>query len=265
MGRGIDTIRSLDRLLLSAIHRCRNVLGDGLLDFFTYPAKAGSFWNRIVRGAYSPEDPKIQVDIPQQSLATIFPEIGDTPVTLVDYIDTPEVMPINELLTVCQLVHLREPKVIFEIGTFLGGTTLQLAANSQAEVYTLDLPPRGHKEYRQPQVWDPELDLYPDQPGVRFRGSTWGERIHQLFGNSQDYNFTPYYGSVDFVFVDGCHHYEFVMSDSQNALKMMSANGIIIWHDYATYAPGVVQALNELSKLVPLVHIAGTSLVIHTR
>jgi len=64
---------------------------------------------------------------------------------------------------------------------------------------------------------------------------------------------------------DGCHHDEFVLRDSQNALKMISPDGVVIWHDYASYAPGVVQALNELAKTVPLVHIDGTSLVIHHR
>ncbi len=70
---------------------------------------------------------------------------------------------------------------------------------------------------------------------------------------------------MDLVFVDGCHHYEFVLCDSQNALNMISPDGVVIWHDYASYEPGVVRALNELAKVVPLVHIAGTSLVIHQR
>ncbi len=70
---------------------------------------------------------------------------------------------------------------------------------------------------------------------------------------------------MDFVVVDGCHHYEFVLSDSKNALKIMSPGGIAIWDDYASYAPGVVQALNEISKSEDLVHVAGTSLVIYHR
>ena len=78
----------------------------------------------------------------------------------------------------------------------------------------------------------------------------YANRIHQLFGDSQTYDFTPYYGSVDLVFVDGCHHYEFVLRDSQNALKMMSPDGVVIWHDYASYAPGVVQALDGTRELI---------------
>ena len=70
---------------------------------------------------------------------------------------------------------------------------------------------------------------------------------------------------MDFVFVDGCHRYDFVVSDSKNALKITSPGGIVIWDDYAPYAPGVVQALNEISEVVDLVHLAGTSLVIHRR
>ena len=157
---------------------------------------------------------------------------------------------------------LQTTSVIFEIGTYLGGTTLQLAANSKAKIYTLDLPPLGHRAYVQPEARDSELDVYTDRPGVRFQGSPYEERIFQLFGDSQAYDFKPYYGGVDLVFVDGCHHNEFVLVDSQNALNMMSAGGIVVWHDYAPYAPGVVQVLNELGKQIPLAHIAGTSLVI---
>jgi hypothetical protein len=136
-----------------------------------------------------------------------------------------------------------------------------MAANTKAKIYTLDLPPRDHKDYTQPKVWDPESDVYPDQPGVRFHGTPYERRIIQLFGNSQTFDFTPYYGVVDFIFVDGCHHYDFVVSDSKNALKMMSSGGIVVWHDYAPYSAGVLQGLNELSREVPLAHIHGTSLV----
>jgi hypothetical protein len=184
------------------------------------------------------------------------------PVSLVDYQYIYGEMPLNELLVLCQIVRHRRPKTIFEIGTYLGGTTLQLAANSQAEIFTIDLPPPKHKDYLEPKIWDPASDVYPDNPGVRFCGSPFEQRIVQFLGNSQTFDFSPYYGGVDLVFVDGCHHYEFVRKDSDNAIKMLSEDGIVIWHDYARHAPGVVKALNELSNNVSLKYITGTSLAI---
>jgi predicted O-methyltransferase YrrM len=82
-----------------------------------------------------------------QSLEAIFPDAQTTPVTLVDYVYTNGGMPMYELTNLCQIVRRCNPKVIFEFGTFLGETTSQIAANSEAEVYTLDLPPPGHKHY----------------------------------------------------------------------------------------------------------------------
>lgn len=198
--------------------------------------------------------------IPSVSPEEQFPGISQLPVTLSDYIYNYGDMPVHEILTLCQIVRWAKPECIFEIGTFQGGTTLQMATNSSAKIYTLDLPPEtGEKRH----VWDADLDVYPEISGARFHETGYAQQIHQLFGDSQTFDFTPYYRRMDIVFVDACHHYKFVKKDSENALKMVSPNGIIIWHDYYYYAPGVVQALNELSTKKQLFHLSGTSLVIH--
>jgi Methyltransferase domain len=242
------------------------VFSRGVLKLLRDPKAAADYWRYIARAAlYPAQDAQKLLGLPRCKVDEIIPGAESIPVTLIDYQYAYGDMPIHELVVLCRSVRYRKPKVVFEIGTYLGGTTLQIAANSHAKVYTLDLPPQGQKEYVQPQIYDPELDVFPDHPGVRFQSSPYADRIHQLFGDSQTYDFTPYHGSVDLVFVDGCHHYESVLHDSQIGLKMVSANGIVMWHDYASYAPGVVRVLNELSRAVPLVHIVGTSLVVHHR
>ena len=40
---------------------------------------------------------------------------------------------------------------------------------------------------------------------------------------------------MDVVFVDGAHHYQATKSDTVNALKMVTKNGIIVWDDFANY------------------------------
>jgi hypothetical protein len=241
------------------------VFSHGVIKLFRHPKRAADYWRCIANAALYPQedDSKRLLSLPRCGVDQILPGAESIPVTLIEYQYTYGEMPADELIALCRIVWNRNPEAIFEIGTYLGGTTLQLAANSSAEVYTLDLPPPGHKDYAEPHMRDPELDVYPTHPGVRFQSSPYADRIHQLFGDSRMYDFTPYYGSMDFVFVDGCHHHEFVLHDSQAALKMVSADGIVVWHDYASYAPAVVQVLNELGKVVPLVSIAGTSLVIH--
>ncbi|MBD3183553.1 class I SAM-dependent methyltransferase, partial [Candidatus Poribacteria bacterium] len=86
-----------------------------------------------------------------------------------------------------------------------------------------------------------------------------------LYGDSADFDFSPYFGTMDFVLVDGSHSYEYVLSDTDNALKLLkNGKGIILWHDYGHW-DGVTKALNELYEssevFRSLKHIDGTSLV----
>ena len=64
-------------------------------------------------------------------------------------------------------------------------------------------------------------------------------RIHELFGDSITFDYAPYLGQHDVVLVDAGHKYDHVKSDTQNALRLLSAEGgVIIWHDFPN-APGV--------------------------
>jgi polyphosphate kinase len=64
---------------------------------------------------------------------------------------------------------------------------------------------------------------------------------------------------MDFIFVDGCHTYEYVKNDSERAFKMRSKRGIIVWHDYSSWWPEVMKYLNELSREKNIFAIRGTS------
>src|SRR5262249_8790125 len=44
---------------------------------------------------------------------------------------------------------------------------------------------------------------------------------------------------------------------------LLAPKGMIAWHDYAAWAPEVVQALDEMLPTLPMVHLSGTSLAIH--
>jgi len=52
--------------------------------------------------------------------------------------------------------------------------------------------------------------------------------------------------SIDYVFLDGGHKYETVISDLENLIYVINKNGIILCDDYnLTYAPGVKKAIDE--------------------
>lgn len=183
-------------------------------------------------------------------------------VSLHDYRYVDGDMPVQEMLALCRILRYRRPQSVFEIGTFEGGTTLQMAANCEAQILTLDLDP---SRADQRVVTDPSLDVYPYTPGARFMGTPYASRITQLYGDSQCFDFGPYAQKMELVFVDACHHYEWVRKDSESALAMVAPGGAVIWHDYAPYAPGVVRALDELAPRIGLRQIRGTSLVIYER
>lgn len=234
------------------------VASRGVLDLGRSPARARQFWRRVARAILvEPGADHPPLRLPRVALRDLLPSPDDIPVSLVDYRYELGDMCLAELVALCRIVRCYRPRVVFEIGTFHGGTTLQMAANCNAQIYTLDLPPDAVKP-----VWNPTLDVYPEQPGARFRNTPYASRITQLWGDSRTFDYRPYHGQCDLVFVDACHHYEFVKQDSANALRLVSPTGWIIWHDYAPEVAGVVQALEELNATLPLAQVDGTCFVV---
>jgi len=171
-----------------------------------------------------------------------------------------------ELVVIAKLVLQQKPKHALEIGTFDGRTTLNIAANceEQAIVYTLDLP--------REEILNTEFPIEPrdnqfidkEKSGTRFAGTTYEKKIVQLYGDSARFDFSPYWGKLDFIFIDGSHSYPYVLNDSKMAFKCLrNGQGLIVWHDY-NEEQGVTQALDELytqtAEFKRLRHIEGTSL-----
>lgn len=171
-----------------------------------------------------------------------------------------------ELYCLSQLAKNLKPKTIFEIGTFDGRTTLHFALNSadDTKIHTLDLPPSELENVKlKLDAGDPQL---VDKKGFRI-GECYLDRdetkkVTQHLSDSAKFNYLPFNKSIDLFFVDGAHSYEYVKSDTENALKSISPNGIILWHDY-TNVIDVTEYLNELSGKMPVFRINHTSLAIY--
>jgi len=171
----------------------------------------------------------------------------------------------NELLIICEIVKKHKPDYIFEIGTFDGRTTLNMALNAKekARIFSLDLP-RNMKPKHE-FVQGEELFVNKKEPGQRFKKRKESKKIMQLHGDSTSFNFSPYKNMIDLIFIDGSHAYPTVLKDSLNAEKMLVKKGIAIWHDYGGW-DGVTRALNKIYQETKfgknMRHIEGTSLVI---
>lgn len=211
--------------------------------------------------------------LPSRNIEKIFPGISQLQIVLEPRRGEGIRDPIDELAYLAMITRYLDPEVVFEIGTFRGRTALNFACNlaSRGRVYTLDLPPD-----------EPVTDLgdIPDADakiaslvqgcvGELFRGHGRAAQIHQLFGDSASFDFRPYYDSVDLVFVDGAHSYDYAARDTENAVKILKrSGGVIIWHDY--YNPGqyygVTRCVLEFAEQHgDTFHIADTQLAIYVK
>jgi hypothetical protein len=175
----------------------------------------------------------------------------------------------EELKMISRLVKQKNPSVIFEFGTFEGRTTLNAASHSSAaaKVYTLALP--------RSLIESTKFELIPHEKrycssefmlGRDFKDSPYSGKICQLLGDSACFDFSPYLSACDMVFIDGSHAYEYVVNDTQIALKLLrNGKGLILWHCYGTVWKGVTRALEEMyvhgGVFADLKHLEGTSLV----
>ncbi len=170
----------------------------------------------------------------------------------------------EELRCISKLVKHFQPKTIFEIGTFDGRTTLNMAMNSpEAELVTIDLP---QDELHTTSFRIKKADhsfIRKEVSGSRFIGTEYEKRIRQIYGDSAKFDYSPYESRVDMVFIDGAHTYEYVLSDTANSRKLLrNGKGVLIWHDYGWRE--VIQALNEFyendSYFKDIKNIEGTTL-----
>lgn len=169
-----------------------------------------------------------------------------------------------ELLVLNGIVCQERPKVIFEIGTFDGRTTLNLAANScdESVVYTLDLPSDSMAETKLPILVADKTAIQKLTSGVHFHGTKEEKKIRQLFGDSASFDFSSFQGRVNLFFIDGSHSYEYVLNDTAKAIESLASGGVIVWHDYGAWDE-VTLALHEIASRLPLFRIDGTNLAFY--
>jgi predicted O-methyltransferase YrrM len=204
-------------------------------------------------------------DLPERTLEQLYAPAGSQTVTLalahVRHYDEWAVPP-AEQLSLAGICTLARPRRVFEIGTYTGVSTLIMALNTadDTEIFTLDIPPAT----RQTHQHGMGVGNYPEfTVGGAYQGHPAARKITQLYGDSRTFDFSPYYGTVDMVFVDADHTYEFVKADTERALRLLRPGGTIVWDDYTWIerhpeCAGVTRCLNELARTRPVFHLAGT-------
>jgi predicted O-methyltransferase YrrM len=170
-----------------------------------------------------------------------------------------------ELTAICALALQNNTKTVFEIGTFNGRTARAIALNLKqpdSAIYTLNIKPEITETILQTSSIDIGL-AGKVVIGERFHGTPEEVIIHQLWGDSASFDYTPFKQKVDFVFIDGAHSEFYARNDTLQALQLIKQDGgLIIWHD--AYLFGVVKFLKKWIQdtKYPIYFIKGTTLAI---
>jgi hypothetical protein len=170
-----------------------------------------------------------------------------------------------DILNLCLICRLIRPRVVFEIGTLKGYTAFHFALNTpdDARVFTLDLPRDANVQpsLHTTLIDDLHTNSHSKIERYCFEHSDVATKITCLFGDSATFDFSPFFGKVDFFFVDGAHSYEYVRSDTLNAVKCCHPGSVIAWHDFGRVGVnGVSRWILELSKTQEIYSIPGGSL-----
>ena len=169
------------------------------------------------------------------------------------------------------LLKYVKPAKYFEFGTFLGVTTLNMAMNMHewgGRIITLDL---DEPAFQQADIATPDIPIAErhlrNTSKLTFIGTPYEKQITCLWGDSNVYDLSRFYGKIEMVYIDGGHDLKTLHSDTENALKMLPEHGLscIVWHDYQNPNYKVTQYLDDLSTTLDLYHIEETMTVFYLK
>ena len=179
-----------------------------------------------------------------------------------------------EATMLVSLLKVINAKTVFEFGTYLGYTSRLFLNNSYAKVFTIDFG----LDYVSKNTKDSDIlinDIANDNylsinqmnKGAYYLSDLNDKnknRIELIFSDSTKYNFENLYNKIDFIFIDGGHTKEIINSDTKNAFRMLSDNGIIVWHDFnSKIHSDVSEYLSVKSKEIKIYHIENTMLAFY--
>lgn len=148
------------------------------------------------------------------------------------YENIPRMINPGDRKAIYYLISFFKPRKVLETGTFLGASTIHIAAslkrlfgNDNSSLTTVDIENVNSKQF------EPALFLK--------RKSTPEEMIKKI--NYTDINFETYSSldylqntkeKFDLVFLDSNHASDFVYKEIKLSLKILNAQGVIIVHDF---------------------------------
>ena len=208
--------------------------------------------------------------IPTVNLNKIFPEeLERGSIVMENFLGHWGNVSIEELAKICLIIKWLKPQRVLELGTYNGMTTLQMALNASSEciIYTLDLSPEQEATIKLSKidalVAKEFKNKFNTKTGSYFVGRE-DVNIVQLWGDTATFDYSVLDGPIDLIFIDAAHDYDNKKRDTENALRLLSNNGVILWHDYGQVVnPEVTKCLLEYALNHHIFHLRNTDLAIY--
>lgn len=192
-----------------------------------------------------------RLNLPALSLADLFPDFDERIVSIGQIPRGSWSTPLADLVMLLKIALCATPMRLMEIGGFRGDTALSLAQHISpgAKIVTIDREPNHGEAYREASL-------------ASMIERRVGETDRAMFARDES-------ASYDLIFVDADHSYRRVRSDTELVLPLLSPSGFIVWHDYANWGyfsgqNGVPEYLGELGAKLPIGHVLGSTLAIHS-
>ena len=192
-----------------------------------------------------------RLTLPTLSLADLFPNFDDRIVRIGQLPRGSWSTPLADVVMLVKIAVCTEPKRLMEIGSYRGYTALFLAQHisPDARIVTIDRHPDHGEAYRETSL-------------ASMIERRVGETDRAMFARDEA-------ASYDLIFVDADHSYRSVRNDTELVLPLLSPAGFIVWHDYANWGyfsgqNGVPEYLGELGAKLPIGHVLGSTLAIHS-
>jgi hypothetical protein len=192
-----------------------------------------------------------RLTLPVLSLTDLFPDFNERIVSIGQIPRGSWSTPLADLVMLLKIAVCSEPKRLMEIGSYRGCTALFLAQHlsPDARIVTIDRHPDHGEAYRETSL-------------ARMIERRVGETDRAMFGRDEA-------ASYDLIFIDADHSYRSVRKDTELVLPLLSPTGFIVWHDYANWGyfsgqNGVPEYLGELGARLPVGHVLGSTLAIHS-
>jgi len=205
---------------------------------------------------------------PRVALERLFPGVDDVDLTLIGpFKRTVEtLLDLTEVAAVAAIMKSVKARRIVEVGTCDGNTTVNIAANSpdDAVITTIELPHDWDGKYKMHVSAEDVNVTDRDKIGGRFLRSPYRNKIKQIFADSAALDWSKLGGPFDAIFIDGCHSYSYVKSDTDNALANLAPHGLIVLHDYG-YMADLTKAVDEYAQSLNVSEIQGTRLAVARR